>query len=90
MTEPTWGAGVDPVPSASPEDVAEQSVAVAADEGAPAETLSDDAAEHDALEQAQDVAPSEVRTPAAPPLEAEPADVADQQVAVELDEDDYR
>ena len=92
MTEPRWNAAVDPVPTATPEDVAEQATAVAPEDAAP-ESLPAagmTAAEHDVLEQAHDVAPSQVRTPRPAPLEAEGADVAEQQVEVELDEDDYR
>ena len=89
MTDPRWNSAVDPVPTATPEDVAEQAAAVAPEDAAP-ESLPADAAEHDALEQAHDVAPSQVRTPRPVPLEAEGADVAEQQVEVELDEDDYR
>jgi hypothetical protein len=45
----------------------------------------------DALEQSQDAAPGEQRLPRSEtPLEAEPADVAEQDVVVPLDEDEGR
>ena len=89
MSQPRWDDRTPAVPAATPEDVLEQQ-AEGADGGLPAESVPDDAPAADALEQAVPVGPGEVRLDRNPPLEAEGADVAEQSVAVELDEDEYR
>lgn len=80
-----------PVPDA---DAVEQQLTA---EGEPAGNavahveMPDDAPEADAVEQAQPAAPGEVRADVGErPLEADVADVAEQDVAVPLDEDEGR
>lgn len=79
-----------PVPDA---DAAEQRLAA---DGEPADSplvpaaVPDEAAEADAVEQAQPVGPAPAPTAGTVPLEVDPADAAEQDRVVPLDEDEAR